>query len=81
VARQDLAKVEHRTTTSADGLYPFPPFPQLRPSTYTMTVEAANFANAEVKDLVLLREFQDMRENFVFLFYARIEIEIEAVSY
>jgi carboxypeptidase family protein len=48
--RSEALNIERKATTSGEGFYSIP---QLRPSAYTMTVEAANFGKVEVKDLVL----------------------------
>src|SRR5262245_16650905 len=48
--RADAINVERKVTTSAEGFYSIP---QLRPSAYTITVEANNFGKVEVKELVL----------------------------
>jgi len=48
--RSEALNIERKVTTSVDGLYSFP---QLRPAAYLMTVEAANFSKAEIKDLIL----------------------------
>jgi len=48
--RSDALNIERKATTSGEGFYSIP---QLRPSAYTMTVEAPNFGKVEVKGLVL----------------------------
>jgi Carboxypeptidase regulatory-like domain/TonB dependent receptor len=48
--RSDALNIERKATTSGEGFYSIP---QLRPSAYTMTVEANNFGKVEVKELVL----------------------------
>ena len=48
--RSEAINVERKATTSGEGFYSIP---QLRPSAYTMTVEATNFGKVEVKELVL----------------------------
>jgi len=48
--RSEAINVERKATTSGEGFYSIP---QLRPSAYTMTVEAPNFGKVEVKELVL----------------------------
>lgn len=42
--------IERSATTNAEGIYNIP---QLRPTSYTLTVQASGFNTAEIKDLVL----------------------------
>ena len=48
--RSEALSIERKATSSAEGFYSIP---QLRPSTYTIKVEATNFGEVEVKELVL----------------------------
>lgn len=50
VIRSAALNIERSAVTSADGFYAIP---QLRPSTYSLTVKAQGFADASVTDLIL----------------------------